>query len=142
MLKRFVTAVVLAVACAAGGFAQSRGGRRHKPPAQAEAAVINIIQIDFMNYTFQLAGRAYKLIDGFYAEMVAPDGQWVVFESWRSGKIIATSSAAERMSAQAQTDCELLGDAELAQLVSRRDAAAVRHPRRFGPRPDRGSSAR
>ena len=74
MLKRFVTAVVLVTACAAGGFAQSR--RRQRPPAQAEAAVINIIQIDFMNYTFPLNGRAYKLIDGFYAERTAADEQW------------------------------------------------------------------
>jgi hypothetical protein len=76
MLKRFATALALAMVCAAVLAAQSRGGRRQRPPAQAEAAVINIIQIDFMNYTFQLNGRAYKLIDGFYAEMVAPDEQW------------------------------------------------------------------
>ncbi len=79
MLKRFVTAVVLALVCAAGVLAQSRSGsssRRQRPPAQAEAAVINIIQIDFMNYTFPLGGRSYKLIDGFYAETVAPDEQW------------------------------------------------------------------
>ena len=76
MLKRFATALALAVVCAAVPAAQSRSGRRQRPPAQAEAAVINIVQIDFMNYTFQLNGRAYKLIDGFYAEMVAPDEQW------------------------------------------------------------------
>ena len=75
MLKRFVLAVVLLMACAACVFAQSRG-RRQRPPAQAEAAIINIIQIDFLNYTFQLNGRAYKLIDGFYAERIAPDEQW------------------------------------------------------------------
>ena len=76
MLKRFVPALALAAVCAAAAAAQPRSGRRQRPPAQAEAAVINIIQIDFMNYTFQLNGRAYKLIDGFYAEMVAPDEQW------------------------------------------------------------------
>jgi len=76
MLKRFATALALATVCAAAAHAQSRGGRRQRPPAPAEAAVINIIQIDFMNYTFQLNGRAYKLIDGFYAEMAAPGGQW------------------------------------------------------------------
>ncbi len=76
MLKRFAPALALAMVCAAVLAAQSRNGRRQRPPAQAEAAVINIVQIDFMNYTFQLNGRAYKLIDGFYAEMVAPDEQW------------------------------------------------------------------
>lgn len=76
MLKRFAPALALAVVCAAAAAAQSRNGRRQRPPAQAEAAVINIVQIDFMNYTFQLNGRAYKLIDGFYAETVGPDEQW------------------------------------------------------------------
>ncbi len=74
MLKQFMTACLVVALCAVCGFAQARGRRR--APAQAEGPIINIIQVDFMNYTFPLDGRAYKLIDGFYAEAVAPDAQW------------------------------------------------------------------
>ena len=74
MLKRFVIAVVVVMLCAAGGFSQSR--RRQRAAAPGEAALIHIIQVDFMNYTHPLGGRSYKLIDGFYAETIAPDNQW------------------------------------------------------------------
>jgi hypothetical protein len=75
MLKGFVTAAVAVALCAAAVLGQTR--RRRQPAAQAEAAIINILQVDFKNYTFPLGGRAYKLIDGFYAEAAGPPGaQW------------------------------------------------------------------
>src|SRR5215213_944663 len=74
MLKRLTIAAVVAAVCAAGGFAQSR--RRQRTPAQAESAIISIIQVDFMNYTFPLNGGSYKLIDGFYAGTAGVDAQW------------------------------------------------------------------
>lgn len=74
MLKRFMLAAVLVSVCLASGFTQSR--RRQGAAAPAEAAIIDIIQVDFKNYTFPLNGRQYKLIDGFYAETFAPNSQW------------------------------------------------------------------
>lgn len=74
MLKRVLTAALALALCAAALSAQSR--RRRQPSAQADAAVINIIQVDFKNYTFPLNGRAFKLIDGFYAEAAGEGAQW------------------------------------------------------------------
>jgi hypothetical protein len=76
MMKRFVIAVVVTVSlCAANGFTQSRA-RRNLSASPAEAETIDIIQVDFKNYTFPLNGKAYKLVDGYYAETVAPNVQW------------------------------------------------------------------
>jgi hypothetical protein len=74
MLKRFMITVVVVTLCAASGFTQSR--RRQAASALSEAAIIDIIQVDFKNYTFPLNGRSYKLVDGFYAETIAPNIQW------------------------------------------------------------------
>ncbi|HYG79638.1 MAG TPA: hypothetical protein VD861_04585, partial [Pyrinomonadaceae bacterium] len=74
MLKRLTVAAVAVALCAAVGFTQSR--RRRQAPAQADTALVNIIQVDFKNYTFPLNGRSYKLIDGFYAEAAGGDAQW------------------------------------------------------------------
>jgi hypothetical protein len=74
MLKRFMVAVVVATLCAASGFTQSR--RRQGAIIPADAPIIDIIQVDFKNYTFPLNGKSYKLIDGYYAETVAPNAQW------------------------------------------------------------------
>ena len=41
-----------------------------------EPAIIDIHQIDFKNYAFSLDSKTYKLIDGFYAETLAPGAQW------------------------------------------------------------------
>jgi hypothetical protein len=74
-LKRLVIAVVLLLLCGTGATAQSRN--RHKPATIVrEPAIIDIHQIDFKNYTYLLNNRSYKLIDGFYAETLAPDAQW------------------------------------------------------------------
>jgi hypothetical protein len=75
VLKRFQIAVLVLILCAGAGFTQSRR-RQGAATASSEATVINLIQVDFKNYTFPLNGRSYKLIDGYYAESVAPDGQW------------------------------------------------------------------
>jgi hypothetical protein len=74
MLKRLFIVVALAALCVGSGFTQTRNSRRASAPA--EAAFISIIQVDFRAYTFPLNGKSYKLIDGFYAENVAPDRQW------------------------------------------------------------------
>ena len=74
MPKRFITAAIVMALCAAGVFAQSRS--RQGAPALSEAAIIDIIQIDFKNYTFPLNGKSYKLRDGYYAETIAPNTQW------------------------------------------------------------------
>jgi len=63
------------VLCAGDGLTQSRR-RQSGAAASTEAAIINLIQVDFKNYTFPLNGRSYKLIDGYYAESVAPNRQW------------------------------------------------------------------
>jgi hypothetical protein len=77
MLKRFspVAVVIIVFLCATAGFTQSRR-RPNAASALAEAEIIDIIQVDFKNYTFPLNGRAYKLVDGYYAETVAPNVQW------------------------------------------------------------------
>ena len=74
MLKRLVVFVLTAGLCAVVGFGQGRG--RGRGGAPSEAALLNIIQVDFKSYTFPLNGKSYKLIDGFYAETVAPNAQW------------------------------------------------------------------
>lgn len=74
MLKRFLIVIAVVILCAADGFGQSR--RRQRAAVQAEAAIIDIIQVDFKNYAFLVNGKSYKLIDGFYAETVAPNTQW------------------------------------------------------------------
>src|SRR4051812_39085080 len=74
MWKRFVVAVALMSLWSALGFAQTR--RTRQPSARAEGPNVNIIQVDFMNYTFPLNGQAYKLIDGFYAEAAGRQAQW------------------------------------------------------------------
>ena len=73
-MKRLVIFVSAAVLCAAVGFGQS--SKRRRVPAASEGEFLNIIQIDFRSYTFPLNGKAYKLIDGFYAETLAPNSQW------------------------------------------------------------------
>lgn len=75
MRRRFLIALALAVLCAADGYTQSRR-RSASPAAASEAAIINLIQVDFKNYTFPLNGRSYKLIDGYYAETSASNTQW------------------------------------------------------------------
>ncbi|HWT01598.1 MAG TPA: hypothetical protein VN256_15230 [Pyrinomonadaceae bacterium] len=74
MLKRFMAAALVVTLCAGGVLSQAR--RRRQAPAQAEGPLVNIIQVDFKNYTFPLNGKAYKLIDGFYAEAAGADAQW------------------------------------------------------------------
>ena len=75
MFKRLVFVVIAVVTlCAASGFTQTRNSRRAAAPS--ETGFISIIQVDFRAYTFPLNGKTYKLIDGFYAENVAPDSQW------------------------------------------------------------------
>ncbi|MDX6693692.1 MAG: hypothetical protein QOF02_1295 [Blastocatellia bacterium] len=74
-MKRIKIAAVIVMLCAASGFAQT-GSRRRAAAVLAEQSVINIQQIDFRNYTLPLDGKAYKLIDGFYAGTVAPGAQW------------------------------------------------------------------
>jgi len=61
---------------AASGFSQSRRGQRIPP--QSQPSIITIQQVDFKNYTLTLNGKAYKLIDGFYAETLGPDLQWAL----------------------------------------------------------------
>jgi hypothetical protein len=56
------------------GTPQARSRRRVPPPA-AES-VVGIEVIDFENYTYTLNGRSYKLVGGFYARGIAPEGQW------------------------------------------------------------------
>ncbi|PYS76933.1 MAG: hypothetical protein DMF66_12035 [Acidobacteria bacterium] len=73
-MKRLVTAFVLLVLFAMSGSTQSRNKRRASAPPLP--SIITIHQIDFRNYTFPLDGKSYKLIDGFYAENVAPGVQW------------------------------------------------------------------
>lgn len=73
-MKRLTIAVVLVVLCAMSGLPQSRNKRR--PPTPREPPIIDIHQIDFKNQTFSLNGKSYKLIDGFYAENIAPNTQW------------------------------------------------------------------
>ena len=74
MLKKIMLAGFVLVLCATSGFTQSR--RRASAVVAVEAAIIDIIQVDFKNYTFLLNGRQFKLIDGFYAETIAPNNQW------------------------------------------------------------------
>lgn len=77
MLKRFLIALVVLGLSAGDCFTQSRrrqdGGAA---AASAEAAIIYLIQVDFKNYTFPLNGKSYKLVDGYYAESIAPNTQW------------------------------------------------------------------
>jgi hypothetical protein len=74
MSKRLFVVIAAVAVFAVGGFTQTRNSRRASAPA--EAAFISIIQVDFRSYTFPLNGKSYKLIDGFYAENVAPERQW------------------------------------------------------------------
>lgn len=74
MLKRFTVVIVIVILCAADCFTQSR--RRQGAVLRAEAEIIDIIQVDFKNYTLLLNGKSYKLIDGYYAETAAPNTQW------------------------------------------------------------------
>ena len=77
MLKRFLITMVVLGLCVGDCFTQSR--RRQSGgggAASSEAAIIYLIQVDFKNYTFPLNGRSYKLVDGYYAETVAPRTQW------------------------------------------------------------------
>lgn len=78
MLKRFVAVMAVFILCAASGFTQSRRrqGATVRNTSATDAAIIDIIQVDFKNYTFLLNGRSYKLVDGFYAENLTPDSQW------------------------------------------------------------------
>lgn len=73
-MKRLTIAVAIIACCVIYGLGQSRNRRR--PASVAEASIITIHQIDFRNYTLPLNGRSYKLVDGFYAETVAPNPQW------------------------------------------------------------------
>ena len=75
MSKRLVFVVIAVVALfAESGFTQTRNSRRASAPT--ESGFITIIQVDFRSFTFPLNSKSYKLIDGFYAENVAPDQQW------------------------------------------------------------------
>lgn len=74
MLKRLLIIIVMTF-CAVNVFSQARR-RQQRAAASSETALINIIQVDFKNYTFPLNGRSYKLIDGYYAETIAPNAQW------------------------------------------------------------------
>src|SRR5689334_13871555 len=49
---------------------------RRKVPAPASESVVGIEAIDFENYTYTLAGKAYKLVGGYYAKGAAPGAQW------------------------------------------------------------------
>ena len=73
-MKRLVVIAVVVIVCAMCGWAQSRKGRRALAPPQP--SIISIQQIDFKNYTLPLNDKSYKLIDGFYAETIAPNTQW------------------------------------------------------------------
>jgi hypothetical protein len=66
--------ILVLILCAVAVFTQSR--KRQRVPAQSQPAIITIHQIDFKNYVLPLNGKYYKLIDGFYAENVAPNTQW------------------------------------------------------------------
>jgi hypothetical protein len=69
--------MVIVILCAGDCFTQSRRRQsRGGGVASSEAAIIYLIQVDFKNYTFPLNGRSYKLVDGYYAETVAPNNQW------------------------------------------------------------------
>lgn len=72
-MKRFAIVIVVLL-CALSVFPQSRNRRR--PAAPTETGVLSIFQIDFRNYSLPLNGKSYKLIDGFYAETLAPNAQW------------------------------------------------------------------
>jgi hypothetical protein len=74
MLKQVLVGSIIMILCAMDGFSQAR--RRPGATIAAEAPIIDIIQVDFKNYAFLLNGRTYKIIDGFYAETIAPDTQW------------------------------------------------------------------
>ena len=76
MLKRFLIIIAVVILCAGDSLTQSRRRQGARATASSEAAIINLIQVDFKNYTFPLNGRSYKLIDGFYAEAAAPNAQW------------------------------------------------------------------
>ena len=75
MRKQFIVALCTLLLCAATVLAQVRN-RQRASATPSDAGIIHLIQVDFKNYTFPLNGRSYKLIDGYYAETVAPDKQW------------------------------------------------------------------
>ena len=74
-MKRPVVMAVFCLMISGNLLAQSRS-RRPSPAAAAQQAVIDIRQIDFKNFTYQLGAKAYKLRDGYYAETVAARTQW------------------------------------------------------------------
>jgi hypothetical protein len=67
-----------AVLCllSSGATAQTRRNNRAPSSSSSQPAIVDIRQIDFRNFTYTLNGRAYKLIDGFYAENISPGARW------------------------------------------------------------------
>jgi hypothetical protein len=56
--------------------AQTRRNNRAPSVSSSQPAIVDIRQIDFRNFTYTLNGRAYRLIDGFYAENTVPGARW------------------------------------------------------------------
>jgi hypothetical protein len=73
-LHRLFVVVLLLAWTPLSGASQARSRRKVPPPASE--SVVGIEAIDFESYTYTLNGRSYKLVGGYYARGVAPDGQW------------------------------------------------------------------
>jgi hypothetical protein len=73
LLKRIV---VTAVFCLLASLSLEAQEARNNRAASGRPAIVDIRQIDFWNFTYALNGRDYKLIDGLYAENLAPGTRW------------------------------------------------------------------
>jgi hypothetical protein len=73
--QRFVLAALLCLLCSLIIPAQTRRNNR-ATSRPGQPGIVDIRQIDFRNFTYTLNGRSYRLIDGFYAENIAPNMRW------------------------------------------------------------------
>lgn len=74
-MKRAHVAAVCFLLCSLTVIAQSRN-KVAASSTSAQPNAVDIRQIDFRNFTYTVDGRAFKLIDGFYAENIGVGTRW------------------------------------------------------------------
>lgn len=67
--------VGLAVLCLVASLSVQAQARNNRAPS-GQPGLVDIRQIDFRNFSYTINGKPYRLIDGFYAENVAPNVRW------------------------------------------------------------------
>lgn len=68
-------ALVFCLLCSLIIPAQTRRNNRASG-ASGQPGIVDIRQIDFLNFTYVINAKTYKLRDGFYAENIAPGARW------------------------------------------------------------------